>query len=64
VRIFVALVEAHTFEAAARLDEAQGLPYLGVWRLPEPFGGIVHVFTEYTEEQLRDCDWTRVEVGA
>jgi hypothetical protein len=59
VKIFVALTENNTYDQAAGDDDAQGLPYRGVWQLPLPEQPTVHVFAEHTEEQLRAGGWTR-----
>lgn len=35
-------------------------PYLGVWRMPPPYEGLVHVFSdEMTAEQLVAAQWTQ-----
>lgn len=59
--VHTALVGDHPTEAEARAGFVDaGVPYLGVWRLPEPYGGVVHVFSdEMTAEQLTAAEWTQ-----
>lgn len=68
--IHVALVSAYPTEAEARAAIVAGLqpltsdtPYLGIWTMPPPYGGRVHVFADETAERLEDAGWTR-ELGA
>lgn len=63
---YVALVESYPLDAHARRSLHAGdampddVPYLGVWRMPEPYGGVVHVFSdEMTAEQLTAAQWTQ-----
>jgi hypothetical protein len=51
---------SHTQAEAAAHPEAAGLPYLGVWRAAGT-DMTVHVHAAYTERQLLDAGWTRVE---
>jgi hypothetical protein len=59
--IHVALVGAFPTEAEARDELSCGLgdlpTYRGIWRLPEPYGGIVHVFTDVEPRQLVTAGW-------
>jgi hypothetical protein len=71
--IHVALVSAYPTEAEARAALSDGnnyapgyrafagsdAPYLGVWRLAEPYGAEVHVFTALAADQLEAHGWTR-----
>lgn len=68
--IHVALVSAYPTEASARagiaedlhvvaLGEFRGAKYRGIWRLPEPYGGRVHVFGDETPERLESAGWIR-----
>lgn len=61
MKIFVALTDDNTFDQAAKYDDAQGLPYRGVWWVPTTPRVTVHVFADHTEQQLRDGGWTRKE---
>lgn len=62
--IHVVLASAHPsqLDAVAALaqegDELPG-PYLGVWTMPLPYGGRVHVFADIAAEQLEAAGWTR-----
>jgi hypothetical protein len=61
--IHVALVEAFPSREAAEAELTVGLmdapAYRGIWRLPEPYGGVVHVFSDVTAEQLTAAQWTQ-----
>lgn len=68
--IHVALVSAYPTEAQARagiaeelhviaLGQFRGAKYLGVWTMPLPYGGRVHVFGDETADQLHDAGWER-----
>ena len=62
--IDVALVSAHPTEAEARdiLSDGGRLAigtYLGVWTMPLPYGGRVHVFMDRTFAELEAIGWTR-----
>jgi hypothetical protein len=62
----VALVSAYPTEAAARAGiaaecgAAPEVEYRGIWRLPEPYGGIVHLFADHPAEELTDGGWALV----
>jgi hypothetical protein len=56
--LFVATVEHHTQAEAAALPDAAGLPYLGIWHMPEPEPVAVHVFGEVEPASLRLAGWT------
>jgi hypothetical protein len=65
--IHVALVSAYPTEAAARTGIAadrkcdEPFPeYRGIWRLPEPYGGLVHLFSDDTTEALAAQGWALV----
>jgi len=69
----VALVSVHPTEADARAalgdpnNYAPGYAhrpgpdsaYLGIWRMPEPYGHLVHVFTDLTFAELEGMNWHR-----
>lgn len=59
--IHVALVSAYPTEAEARaaFTPPTEAPYRGIWRVPEPYGGRVHMFAEETPDQLHDAGWER-----
>jgi hypothetical protein len=61
--IHVALVAAYPTRDQAHAELTVGLmdgpPYRGIWRLPEPYGGTVHVFTDHTAQDLEAAGWTR-----
>lgn len=65
--IHVALVSAYPTEADARTQIVAGLqpledtPYLGIWTMPLPYGGRVHVFADETADRLEAAGWTREE---
>lgn len=63
---WVALVGSYPSEAdawrelGADNDMPALTPYLGVWRMPPPYEGLVHVFSdEMTAEQLVAAQWTQ-----
>lgn len=68
--IHVALVSAYPTEAKARMGIAEelhvialgqfrGARYLGVWTMPLPYGGVVHVFSNRQPAQLEAAGWTK-----
>lgn len=61
--IHAALVSAYPTEAEARaaFTPPTEAPYRGVWRVPEPYGGRVHMFADLTDtdDQFEDAGWTR-----
>lgn len=57
--LHVALISACPTEAQARDHLGTNDPYLGVWRLPEPYGGVVHIFGHTDTQQLENFGWTR-----
>lgn len=59
--IHLALVDAYPTETDARTDDEvpDGAAYHGVWRVPQPYGGIVHVFGEISVENLEQRGWER-----
>lgn len=64
--IHVALVSAYLTEAEARAGIAAAthapvaVEYRGIWRMPEPFGSIVHLFTDRDTEVLTVDGWDLV----
>lgn len=64
--IHVALVNAYPTEAAARagLAEDHGAEpaeqYRGIWRAPQPYLGICHLFSDDATEKLTRAGWTLV----
>jgi hypothetical protein len=52
-----ALVSAYPTETEARaaFAEPPQVPYKGIWRTPEPYGGIVHLFSDLTHDELEDA---------
>lgn len=68
--IHVALVSAHPTEAEARAEIVAHLqpltentPYLGIWRMPPPYGSAVHVFGQRDDLGLAAAGWTREGEG-
>lgn len=57
--VHVALTSAYPSKTEARDELGTSDPYLGVWRLPEPYNGIVHVFGWTEADLLEDLGWTR-----
>lgn len=57
--VSVALEDAYPSKTQARDELGTSAPYLGVWRLPEPYGGVVHVFGWMEIGQLTDLGWTQ-----
>jgi hypothetical protein len=68
--IHTALVSAFPTESEARaaigeelhviaLGQFRGAKYLGIWTMPLPYGGRVHVFADETPERLEAAGWTR-----
>jgi hypothetical protein len=71
--IHVALTSACPTEAAARAALRDGrnyaaeyagfagtdAPYLGIWRMPEPYRNVLHVFADCTAADLEAHGWTR-----
>lgn len=60
-RTHVALISAYPTQtdARTRIPTISDLPYAGIWTLPLPYGGTVHVFTTTTAEDLEAHGWTR-----
>jgi len=56
--VHVALVSAYPSKSQARDELGTSDPYLGVWRLPEPYGGVVHVFGRTEADRLNELGWT------
>lgn len=62
--VHVALASTYPTETDARNalgDSADGAPYHGIWTMPTPYGGTVHVFTHETPDRLETAGWTRQE---
>lgn len=61
--VHIALVAAYPTQEEAEAELTVGLmdapTYRGIWQLPEPYGGIVHVFTDAAPERLESAGWTR-----
>lgn len=71
--IHVALTSAYPTEVAAREALRSGdnyaadyatfagtdAPYLGIWRMPEPYSNVLHVFADCTAADLEALGWTR-----
>jgi hypothetical protein len=71
--IHVALASTYATEAEARVAlgdkanyapdyarfAASSAPYLGIWRMPEPYGAVVHVFADIASEELEAIGWIR-----
>lgn len=68
--IHVALVSAYPTEAEARaaiaeelhvvaLGAFRGTTYRGIWTMPLPYCGRVHVFTNLDPARLESDGWTR-----
>lgn len=61
--VHIALTAAYPTEAQARRELTCGLDdmptYRGIWQLPEPYGSIVHVFTDANPARLQAAGWTR-----
>lgn len=59
--VHVALAAAFPTEAEARDELTCGLgdmpTYRGVWQLPQPYGAVVHVFTDAEPERLEAAGW-------
>lgn len=70
MKIHVALANAYPTEADARAaaisenPTAAHTPYLGIWTMPLPYGGTVHVFTHAPAERLEAAGWTRKAINA
>lgn len=63
--VHVALVAAYPTQQQAEAELTVGLmdapTYRGIWQLPTPYGGIVHVFTDTDPGRLEAAGWTREE---
>jgi hypothetical protein len=68
--IHVALVSTYPTETTARMGIAEdlhvvalgqfrGCPYLGIWTMPQPYVGRVHVFSDEAAERLDAAGWTK-----
>jgi hypothetical protein len=61
--VHVALASTYPTEKDARaaIDANTDTPYLGIWTMPLPYGGTVHVFTNANPDRLETAGWTRQE---
>lgn len=61
--IHVALVSAYPDEMAARaaFDQPPVSEYRGTWKTPEPFTGVVHLFTDADLADFVTLGWEKVE---
>jgi hypothetical protein len=61
--IDVALVSAYPDETAARaaFDDPPTSKYLGVWKAPEPYNGVVHLFSDVDPADFVASGWERAE---
>lgn len=64
MRSHVALVSAYPRESDARMGVARDCgngptaDYRGIWRLPDPYGGLVHLFSDEDTAVLNRRGWT------
>lgn len=57
-----ALSDENNYAPLVRRFAGSGAPYLGVWRMPEPYRTAVHVFADITAEDLGAMGWIRGDV--
>lgn len=56
--IHVSLVSAYPTEAAARAGLGDlSEQYRGIWRMPQPYGGVVHLFCNEETDVLVTMGW-------
>jgi hypothetical protein len=64
VNVHVALVSAYPDETTARAGlTADGYTdlgaYRGIWRAPQPYGGVAHLFADCDQNEIEQAGWTR-----